>query len=195
MNAINKLTLTLLTPALGFLWTVPGLQARNCGGSNRNLGFGGNIYPFEVPSVEETVQVDGFLLKVDRVKWSIQRMPKNFVAAVFKDKNTTIRALRLPPLSPQQTLHDLASATAASAHYSDRVRFEDVRTTLAIPGVKAIYRGRPNLLNEDIQFVRYYFQEKSGRIICFEVFPTNKFPNWSDANKLILNTLKQARLS
>jgi hypothetical protein len=185
---MNQFILTLLLSLLGLTWPLSILQARSCGG-NRNIGLGGNIQPFEIPAVDEIVPIDEFTLKVNRVKWSIQTAPTKPLTAVFRDKTTTIRVFRLPPLSPRTTVRDLASASAPSS--SRNMRLENIRTTFSIPGVKVSYGRQPNLLSQNIQLVRYYFQEKSGKILCFEVLPTKKFTDWSDANHLILNTLER----
>ncbi len=184
---MNHFILTLLLTLLSLIWPLSILQASSCGG-NRNIGFSGNFQPFEIPAVDEIVPVDEFTLKVNRVKWSIQTMPTKSPTAVFRDKNTTVRALRLPPLPPGTTLRDLAFLTAPST--SHNMRLENIRTTFAVSGVKASYGGSPNVFSQNLQLVRYYFQQKSGQILCFEVQPTTKSADWYSANHLILNTLE-----
>lgn len=187
---------------MSLIWPLSILHANKscCGGGSKNVDVGGNIQPFEVPAVHEIVPVDGFTLKVNRVKWSIQTAPEESIlassqqqalAAVFKDKSTTIRAFRLRSLPPSSTLRDLASAAVQDPFLSSHVRIENIRTTFAIRGVKASYWGKSNLLSQNVQLVRYYFQEKSGRILCFEVTTKRNFANWADANYLILNTLQR----
>lgn len=178
-----SLKFALLLPMLAVICPLSNLEARNC--ISRNLGIGGNIRPFETPLVNESVCVDGFLLKVDRVKWSIQTRPASRVAAIFQDENTMIRALRLS--SSQGFLNELTSIPATNSN----LQLEKIRTTFAVPGIKAIYRGHGNLLSENIQLIRYYFKKRSGQILCFEVIPTGNFPNWSNANSLILDTLER----
>ena len=178
---------------IGVAWPTPVLQARgDCGGSHSDIGFGGNIMPFEIPPVDEVVRIGEFTLKVNRVQWSIQAIPAGPVAAIFNSKDTSIRALRLPPLRPSQTLNDLASsAPLPSSNCS--VRLENIRTSFAIPGVKATYGGRPNFMSQNIRLIRYYFLEKSGRVVCFEVLPKKKFPDCSGAAQLLLNTLNRGK--
>lgn len=186
---MNRFILTLVLSILSLIWPLSIVQAR-CG-SSRNIGIGGNIQPFEVPAVDERVLVQGFALKVNRVKWSIRRDSK--CAAIFKDDSTVIHVLRLPPLPPNKTLRDIARENAPPTN--SRIRLENIRTTFNVRGLKASYGGPPSLLSQNLQLVRYYFQEPSGEIVCFEVSPTRKFADWSDSNSLILNTLSRAPLN
>jgi hypothetical protein len=186
---MKKATITSIFYILTLIWPFLPVKANHCcGGGARNVDLGGNIQRFEVPAVDKIVKVDGFTLKVNRVKWSIYTIPIGISQvgrpiAVLKDKNTTICVRRV---APNATLQRMASSFSPSSE----LRVEKVRTTFAVKGVKVIYCEKPNFLSQNIESVLYYFQEKSGRILCFEVYPTGKFANWADANNLILNTLQ-----
>ncbi len=186
---MNKYILMSVLSILSMAWPLSVVQAR-CG-LGRNIGLGGNIQPFEVPAVNEWVSVNGFTLKVNRVKWSIQTAPTKPITALFRDDSTAIRALRLPHLRPDQSLRDLALASASSP--GQNIRLENIRTAFEVRGVKASYGGTPNLLSQNPQLVRYYFQGRHGEVTCFEVSATKKFADWSESNNLILNTLSHER--
>jgi hypothetical protein len=186
---MNHFILIFLLSLLSLIWPLSVVHANSCCGGH-NVGIGGNIQSFEVPPVYEFVPVNEFTLKVNRVKWSIQREPVRplLTAAIFSNNDTTIRAFHLPPLAPSTTLRDLASTNAP---VFSQMHFEKIRTSFGVSGVKASYGGTPNLLSQNLQLIRYYFPEKSGQILCFEVRPMKKFVNWSDANDLILDTLRR----
>jgi hypothetical protein len=76
---------------------------------------------------------------------------------------------------------------------SSSVHIERVFTSHAVRGVKAVYGGRPSLFSQNIRAIRYFFVNPEGKTICFEAYAKTSFPDWSDANNLVLSTLSLAK--
>ncbi|PWU10810.1 MAG: hypothetical protein C5B47_01610 [Verrucomicrobia bacterium] len=189
---MNQFILISLLSILSMAWPLSVVQAR-CG-LGGNVGLGGNIQRFEAPAVNEWVSINGFTLKVNRVKWAIQTMTaKRTISAFFRDDSTAIRAIEFPALPPHQSLRDFALLSAPFPGQNAHV--ENVRTAFNVWGVKASYGGAPSFPGQNPLVVRYYFQGQSGRITCFEVLPMKRFVDWSESNNLILNTLSRQRSS
>jgi hypothetical protein len=146
-------------------------------------GFGGgSSYPFELPRVEEDVAVAGVTLKLNRTKWGYSVFPSSpkgpLARFVGEDIEVTLRRIA----TPSDTDRALAETLAAEAGvlYARRIS-----TSGAITGVKAAYGSRQSLVAEQTK-VRYFFKVAGSDWLCFEARPTGKFPQWQDANDLVL---------
>jgi hypothetical protein len=153
------------------------------GGGGGFCGFGGDAsYPFELPKVEEDVDVGGLTLKLNRTKWGYSVFANSaegpLARFVGEDIEVTLRRMTMP----SQTDRTLAEMLAAEAGvlYARRVS-----TSGAIAGVKAAYGSRQNAWT-DQRRVRYFLKVAGSNWLCFEARPTGKSPQWQDANDLIL---------
>ena len=161
-------------------------EGGGCGGAGGGGGFGGfggdSGYPFELPKVEEDVDVAGVTLKLNRNKWGYSvfgESPEGPLARFAgEDIEVTLRRIA----SPSESDRALAETLSAEAGvlYARRVS-----TSGAIPGVKAAY-GRRQSAWADQTKVRYFLKVAGPNWLCFEARPTGKAPQWQDANDLIL---------
>jgi hypothetical protein len=153
------------------------------GGGGGFCGFGGDAsYPFELPKVEEDVNVGGVTLKLNRTKWGYAVFASSaegpLARFVGEDIEVTLRRMAVP----SETDRALAQALAAEAGvlYARRIS-----TSGAIIGVKAAYGTRQNAWSDQTK-VRYFLRVAGSNWLCFEARRTGKAPQWQDANDLIL---------
>jgi hypothetical protein len=164
----------------------PLLGAGGACGGGAGGGFGGfggdSSYPFELPKVEEDVEVAGVTLKLNRTKWgySVFASSANGPLARFvgEDIEVTLRRIASPSGNDRALVETLASE--AGVLYARRIS-----TSGAIPGVKAAYGTRQNVWADQTK-VRYFLKVAGSNWLCFEARPTGKSPQWQDANDLIL---------
>ena len=153
------------------------------GGGGGFCGFGGDSgYPFELPKVEEDVDVGGLTLKLNRTKWGYSVFASSaegpLARFVGEDIEVTLRRIA----SPSGTDRTLAEtlATEAGVLYA-----RPISTSGAITGVKAAYGSRQSVWADQTK-VRYFLKVAGSNWLCFEARPTGKSPQWQDANDLIL---------
>lgn len=166
--------------------SAPLLGAGGACGGGAGGGFGGfggdSSYPFELPKVEEDVDVAGVTLKLNRTKWgySVFASSANGPLARFvgEDIEVTLRRIASPSGNDRALLETLASE--AGVLYARRIS-----TSGAITGVKAAYGTRQNVWADQTK-VRYFLKVAGSNWLCFEARPTGKSPQWQDANDLIL---------
>jgi hypothetical protein len=157
-----------------------------CGGGGGHGGFGGfggdSSHPFELPKVEEDVDVAGVTLKLNRNKWGYSVFASSADGAlarfVGEDIEVTLRRIASPSDDDRVLAETLASE--AGVLYARRVS-----TSGAITGVKAAYGNRQSVWI-DQRKVRYFLKVAESNWLCFEARPTGKSPQWQDANDLIL---------
>jgi hypothetical protein len=154
------------------------------GGGGGFCGFGGDSGPiFELPKVEEDVDVAGLTLKLDRTKWgySVFASSGNGPLARFvgEDIEVTLRSIAAPPAG--------GGALAEALSTQDGVLYaRSVSTSGAIRVVKAAYGIRRGSLLSDQTVVRYFLNVPGRNWLCFEARSTGKTPQWRDANDLVL---------
>ena len=185
MCGVPKCVLTLV---VCFVISAPLLAAGGgCGGGGGACGgfggFGGDSsYPFELPRVDEDVDVAGVTLKLNRTKWGYSIFASSaegpLARFVGEDIEVTLRRIA----SPSDTDQVLAETLAAEAGvlYARRIS-----TSGAITGVKAAYGSRRSVWADQSK-VRYFLKVAGSTWLCFEARPTGKSPQWQDANDLIL---------
>ena len=157
-----------------------------CGGGGAAggfCGFGGDAsYPFELPKVEEDVDVGGITLKLNRTKWGYAVFASSAEAPlarfVGEDIEVTLRRMAVPSETDRALAQALA--TEPGVLYARRVS-----TSGAIIGVKAAYGTRQNAWTDQTK-VRYFLRVAGSNWLCFEARRTGKSPQWQDANELIL---------
>ena len=140
--------------------------------------------PFDVqlPSVDEDVRIGGFQLSVDRTKWGIELILSNHgLLGRLHGEDVDITVTEVS--APQR-----ATAIGARSLHSERIF-----TAHAVPGLKIVYGGKPSLFTRDIRAIRYLFVNSAGATICFEARAKTANPDWSEANRLVLNTLSLPR--
>jgi hypothetical protein len=151
-----------------------------------------NVVPlddyFDVP-IDEYVNIGGFQLRVDRTKWGIDLTPNNHgLLGRLQGHDLDIDVIEIPrSQSLNQIAENMASTKGSSVH------IERVFTSHAIRGVKAVYGGKPSFFSQNIRAIRYFFVNPEGKTICFETHAKTSYPDWSDANNLVLNTLSLAK--
>ena len=153
------------------------------GGGGGFCGFGGDSgYPFELPKVEEDVDVGGVTLKLNRTKWGYSIFPTSaegpLARFVGEDIEVTLRRIAAPPGGDNAFARTLAAE--ADVLYARRIS-----TSGAIIVVKAAY-GRRGRVFADQTKVRYFLNVPGSNWLCFEARPIGKAPQWQDANDLIL---------
>lgn len=158
----------------------------SCGGTGGGAGFcgfGDSGYPFELPKVEEDVDVAGLTLKLDRTKWgySVFASSGDGPLARFVGENieVTLRRIATPRNDGRSLVETLASQTGV-------LYARSVSTSGAMRGVKAAYGIRRGFASGGQTTVRYFLNVPGGSWLCFEARPTGKAPQWQDANDLIL---------
>jgi hypothetical protein len=157
-----------------------------CGGGGVGggfCGFGGDAsYPFELPKVEEDVDVGGLTLKLNRTKWGYSVFARSaegpLARFVGEDIEVTLRRIAAPPDGDRGLAETLA--TDSGVLYARRIS-----TSGAIIGVKAAYGSR-HKVGADQTRVRYFLRVAGSSWLCFEARPIGKSPQWQDANDLIL---------
>ncbi len=157
-----------------------------CGGAGGGGGFGGfgggSSYPFELPRVEEDVDVGGLTLKLNRTKWGYSVFASSaggpLARFVGEDIEVTLRRIAAPAVTGSALAETLG--TEAGVLYARRIS-----TAGAIPGVKAAYGSRQAIWADQTK-VLYYLKVAGSDWLCFEARPTGKSPQWQDANDLIL---------
>ena len=155
----------------------------NGGGGGGFCGFGGDSgYPFELPKVEEDVEVAGVTLKLNRTKWgySVFARSANGPLAQFTGEDIEVTLRPVPPPTEDDRAFAQALASQEGVLYARRIS-----TSGAIPGVKAAYGTRGSLFAGQRK-VRYFLKVAGSNWLCFEARPTGKSPQWQDANDLIL---------
>ena len=153
------------------------------GGGGGFGGFGGgSSYPFELPKVEEDVDVAGVTLKLNRTKWGYSVFASSadgpLARFVGEDIEVTLRRIASLPDNDRALAETLAAE--AGVLYARRVS-----TSGAITGVKAAYGTRQNVWADQTK-VRYFLKVAGSNWLCFEARATGKSPQWQDANDLIL---------
>jgi hypothetical protein len=157
-----------------------------CGGGGVGggfCGFGGDSgYPFELPKVEEDVDVGGLTLKLDRTKWgySVFASKGDSALARFIGDDIEVTLRRIAP--PSDDRRRLVKTLAAQ---NDVLCARAVATSGALRGVKAAYGIGRNLASREQTVVRYFIAVSDKSWLCFEARPTGKAPQWRDANDLI----------
>ena len=148
-----------------------------------------DYFDIPTPSINEYIRIGGFQLRVDRTKWGIDFTPNTHgLLGRLKGHDVDIDVTESPRLKSNSKLaQDMASTKGSSVH------IEHVFTSHAIPGVKAVYGGKPSLFSQNIRAIRYFFVNSDGKAICFEAHAKTSYPDWSDANYLVLNTLSFAK--
>jgi hypothetical protein len=154
------------------------------GGGGGGCGFGGDSGRiFELPKVEEDVNVGGLTLKLDREKWGYSVFTTGgdgpLARFVGDDIEVTLRRIAPPPASGRAFVEALVAQ-------SDVLYARPVATSGAVRGVKAAYGIRHGLALRNQTAVRYFFTISGYSWLCFEARPTGKAPQWQDANNLIL---------
>jgi hypothetical protein len=154
------------------------------GGGGDCGGFGGDSGRiFELPTVEEDVDVAGLTLKLDRTKWGYSVLANSgngpLARFVGEDIEITLRQIAAPPAGGRALAEALS--TQAGVLYA-----RPVSTSGAMHGVKAAYGIRRGSLNGDQTIVRYFLNVPGRNWLCFEARPTGKAPQWRDANDLVL---------
>jgi hypothetical protein len=153
------------------------------GGGAGFCGFGDSAYPFELPKVEEDVDVGGLTLKLDRTKWGYSVLVARSDGALARftgdDIEVTLRRIA-PPSHQGRTLVETLVAR------NDVLYARSVATSGALRGVKAAYGNRRSLALREQTAVRYFIAVSDQSWLCFEARPTGKAPRWQDANDLIL---------
>jgi hypothetical protein len=154
------------------------------GGGGGGCGFGGDSGPiFELPKVEEDVNVGGLTLKLDRTKWgySVFAAAGDGALARFsgEDIEVTLRRIAPPPAGGRALVEALSAQ-------SDVLYARPVSTSGAVRGVKAAYGIRRGLALSNQTAVRYFLVMPGQNWLCFEARPTGKAPQWQDANDLVL---------
>ncbi len=156
-----------------------------CGGDGGGGcgGFGGDSGRiFELPKVEEDVDVAGLTLKLDRTKWGYSVLASSgdgpLARFVGEDIEVTLRQIAAPPSGGRALAEALSSQ--AGVLYA-----RSVSTSGAMHGVKAAYGSRRGALS-DQTVVRYFLNVAGRNWLCFEARPTGKAPQWRDANDLVL---------
>lgn len=158
-----------------------------CGGGGGGGGFcgfgGGSSYPFELPKVEDDVDVGGLTLKVNRNKWGYSLFATSgdhpLARFVGEDIEVTLRRMATPPDGGRLLAQTLAS--------QDGVLYaRPVATSGAMRGVKAAYGVRRGFALSDQTTVRYFLNVPGQDWLCFEARATGKAPQWQDANDLVL---------
>jgi hypothetical protein len=156
-----------------------------CGGGGGGFcGFGGDSEPvFELPKVEEDVEVGGLTLKLDRTKWgfSVFAGTATGTLARFVGEDIEVTLRRIAPLPDEGRL--LVESLAAQ---KDVLYVRTVATSGALRGVKAAYGIRESLASREQTAVRYFIAVSGRSWLCFEARPTGKAPQWQDANDLVL---------
>jgi hypothetical protein len=146
--------------------------------------------PFDVrmASVDEYVTIGGFQLRVDRTKWGIDLNPNNRgLLARLQGDEVDINVIEISGPQSLNPIAQKAALTAGSMHV------ERVFTSHAIRGLKAVYGGKPSFFTQNIRAIRYFFVNPERKTICFEAHAKTSYPDWSDANNLVLNTLSLAK--
>jgi hypothetical protein len=154
------------------------------GGGGGGCGFGGDSGRiFELPKVEEDVNVGGLTLKLDREKWGYSVFTTTgdgpLARFVGDDIEVTLRRIAPPPASGRAFVEALVAQ-------SDVLYARPVATSGALRGVKAAYGIRHGLALRNQTAVRYFLAISGDSWLCFEARPTGKAPQWQDANNLIL---------
>jgi hypothetical protein len=157
-----------------------------CGGAGGDGGFcgfgGDSSFPFELPKVEEDVDVGGVTLKLNRTKWGYSVFANSaegpLARFVGEDIEVTLRSIAAPPDGDRALAETLAADSGVL--YARRIA-----TSGAILGVKAAYGSRQNVGANQTK-VRYFLKVAGSKWLCFEARPIGKSPQWRDANDLIL---------
>ena len=154
------------------------------GGGGGDCGFSGDSGRiFELPKVEEDVNVGGLTLKLDRAKWGYSVFTTGgdgpLARFVGDDIEVTLRRIAPPPASGRAFVEALVAQ-------SDVLYARPVATSGAVRGVKAAYGIRRGLALGNQTAVRYFLAISGQSWLCFEARPTGKAPQWQDANDLIL---------
>jgi hypothetical protein len=138
---------------------------------------------FELPKVEEDVEVGGLTLKLDRTKWgfSVFAGTATGTLARFVGEDIEVTLRRIAPLPDEGRL--LVESLAAQ---KDVLYVRTVATSGALRGVKAAYGIRHSLASREQTAVRYFIAVSGRSWLCFEARPTGKAPQWQDANDLVL---------
>lgn len=155
-----------------------------CGGGGGFGGFGGDSGPiFELPKVEEDVDVGGLTLKLDRTKWgySVFATAGDGTLARFVGEDIEVTLRRIAPPADGGRAFVEALASQADVLYA-----RSVSTSGAMHGVKVAYGIRKGPGSGGQTAVRYFLNVPSRSWLCFEARPTGKAPQWRDANDLIL---------
>jgi hypothetical protein len=154
------------------------------GGGGGFCGFGGGdaSYPFELPKVEEDVDVAGLTLKLNRTKWGYSVFARSADGPLARFTGEDIEVTLRRTAATFGTDRALAETLAAEPGvlYARRIS-----TSGAITGVKAAYGTRGSVFADQTK-VRYFLKVAGANWLCFEARPTGKSPRWQDANDLIL---------
>ena len=137
------------------------------GGCRAGGGFGGfgggSSYPFELPKVEEDVEVGGVTLKLNRTKWGYSVFANSaegpLARFVGEDIEVTLRRIA-PAAATDRALAD-ALAAEAGVLYARRVA-----TSGAIVGVKAAYGSRQNAWTDQTK-MRYFLKGRRIELALF----------------------------
>jgi hypothetical protein len=180
---VRKVTTLIISCAVAASLLADGGGCGDGGGSGGFCGFGSDAsYPFELPKVEEDVQVAGMTLKLNRTKWGYSVFAPSAEGPLARfdgeDIQVTLRPVAAPPENDRAFAQALASQEGVL--YARRIA-----TSGAITGVKAAYGSRGSLFTERTK-VRYFLRVAGSNWLCFEARPTGKSPQWQDANDLIL---------
>ncbi len=142
------------------------------GGGGDCGGFGGDSGRiFELPKVEEDVDVAGLTLKLDRTKWGYSVFANAgdgpLARFVGEDIEVTLRQIAAPPAGGRALAEALS--TQAGVLYA-----RPVSTSGAMQGVKAAYGVRRGPVLSDQTAVRYFLNVPRRNWLCFEARPTGK---------------------
>jgi hypothetical protein len=153
------------------------------GGGGGFCGFGDASPFFELPKVEDDVDVGGLTLKVNRNKWGYSLFATSGEGAlarfVGEDIEVTLRRIAPPPDGGRLLAQTLSSQEGV-------LYARSVSTSGAMRGVKAAYGVRRGFASSDQTAVRYFLNVPGQNWLCFEVRATGKAPQWQEANELVL---------
>lgn len=142
-----------------------------------------NFFNIPTPPVEETVNVGGFNLVVDRTQVGYAIYPQGSnVLAVFRGDDFVVKVRRAAA----------GEATAAKAGESN-VQVAEVRGRKSLHGTRVTYGGKPNFFSSNIHGISYFFTNPQGETICFEATQTAPHVDWSYVKYFIPDTISVAR--
>ena len=166
--------------------SAPLLGAGGACGGGAGGGFGGfgggSSYPFELPKVEEDVDVAGRDIEAESNQmglFGLRELGERSAGALCWGRYRGDASAHRAPADNDRALAETLAAEAGVL-YARRVS-----TSGAITGVKAAYGTRQNIWADQTK-VRYFLKVAGSNWLCFEARATGKSPQWQDANDLIL---------
>ncbi|MEO8206607.1 MAG: hypothetical protein ABI615_10540 [Chthoniobacterales bacterium] len=136
--------------------------------------------------MEQDFKFGDFILKVPRRDWNVSIYKENTLNELAEFCSDTI-LITVSRLSKSLTTLEDAEKACASKNLSLSL-FRTIRTSRSVVGLKVIYRNKekPHAVRE----MCYIYPDLQGRFVYFRAKPIARYPDWTEANRLVTGDLR-----